>query len=134
MARKRRNKNLNIWQFMLTIIVLVCILIYGYTSQDSEHAKLEDENNLNIQNVIFDLSTIPEYSGSPYVEINNNIPYFTEDDYTIEPFEKYSDLDNLGRSKVAYANICKEIMPSKDSERGEIGGIKPSGWVQKRFN
>ena len=30
------------------------------------------------QNVTFDLSSIPEYSSSPYVEINNNIPYFEE--------------------------------------------------------
>ena len=27
---------------------------------------------------------------------------------------------------MAYANICKELMPTE--ERGEIGGIKPSGW------
>lgn len=43
--------------------------------------------------------------------INNNIPDFSEEDYTTECFEIYSELDSLGRCGVAYANICKEIMP-----------------------
>ena len=38
----------------------------------------------------FDLSSIPEYNGSPYVAVNDNNPYFTESDYTIESFEKYA--------------------------------------------
>ena len=44
-------------------------------------------------------------------------------------FEIYSDLDSLGRCGVAYANICKELMPNE--ERGAIGHIKPSGWHTK---
>ena len=28
-------------------------------------------------------------------------------------FENYSDLDSLGRCGVAYANICKDIMPTE---------------------
>ena len=60
---------------------------------------------------------IPEYAGSPYVELNNNIPDFQESEYTTEVFEQYSDLDALGRCQAAYANICQEIMPTQ--ERGE---------------
>ena len=59
------------------------------------------------------------------IEINNNTPYFTEEDYKTEAFEKYSELDNLGRCGVAYANICKEIMPTE--ERGNISEIEPTG-------
>ena len=134
MGRKRKNKKPNIWQCTFAVIIIICISIYGYINQNATHENLVSDYNLNNQNTIFDLSTIPEYTSSPYVEINNNIPYFIEEDYTTDPYEKYSELDILGRSGIAYANICKEIMPSKDTEREEIGSIKPTGWVQKRYD
>ena len=49
-----------------------------------------------------------------------------------EAFENYSDLDFLGRCGVAYANICKELMPTE--ERGEIGMVKPSGWHTVKYS
>ena len=79
----------------------------------------------------FDLSSIPEYNGSPYVAVNDNNPYFTESDYTTESFEKYASLDSLGRCGVAYANIGIDIMPTEP--RGNIGSIKPSGWHSIRY-
>ena len=30
------------------------------------------------QQAAIDLSSLPEYSGQAYVELNNNVPYFTE--------------------------------------------------------
>jgi len=38
----------------------------------------------------------------------------------------------FGRCGVAYANICKEIMPTE--ERGVIGMVKPSGWHTVKYN
>lgn len=78
------------------------------------------------------LDTIPEYSGSPYVEINGNIPDFRESDYSTEVFESYSELDSLGRCGVCFANIGIELMPTE--ERGEIGQIKPSGWQLAKYD
>lgn len=72
------------------------------------------------------LEDIPAYSGSPYVVLQDNMPNFDQEDFTIQPFEQYSPLDSLGRCGVAYANICLELMPTEP--RGEIGQIKPSGW------
>ena len=60
-----------------------------------------------------DLTQIPECTGSPYTVINNNEPEFETDDFTTEAFEDYSELDDLGRCGVAYANICQEIMPTE---------------------
>ena len=40
---------------------------------------------------------IPSYTGSPYTQINDNVPDFPLDDYMTEAFETYSDLDELGR-------------------------------------
>ena len=57
-----------------------------------------------------------------------------ESEYITKPFEKYSELDSLGRCGVAYVNICKEIMPAEGEKRGDISSIKPSGWRQKKYN
>ena len=67
-----------------------------------------------------------------YDVVNNNIPYFTEEEKsTLEEFESYSDLDELGRCGTAYANICKNLMPTE--KRGDIGHIKPSGWHTVKY-
>ncbi len=80
-----------------------------------------------------DLSSIPEFSGEPYIEINGNIPFFNEDDKNnTDAFETYSDLDSFGRCGVAYANVCKELLPTE--ERGEIGDVRPSGWHTVKYN
>ena len=70
------------------------------------------------------LGEVPAYSGSPYIEINGNVPDFTEEDLTLEPFEYYSELDGLERCGAAYANICQELMPTE--KREDIGRIKPT--------
>jgi len=78
-----------------------------------------------------DLKDIPKYTGDPYVEINDNIPFFTEDDLTTESFEYYSPLDSLKRCSVCVANIGTDIMPTE--ERGSIGSVKPSGWKTVKY-
>lgn len=78
------------------------------------------------------LDAIPAYDGKAYVAVNNNEPFFTDSDMTTTAFENYSDLDSLGRCGVAYANICKDIMPTE--ERGKIGMIKPSGWHTVKYD
>lgn len=66
------------------------------------------------------------YAGQPYIAVNGNIPYFSEEDLTAQSFESYSELDALGRCGTAYASIGLELMPTE--ERGNIGQLKPSGW------
>lgn len=76
---------------------------------------------------------LPTYTGSPYEVINGNEPFFSEDDrIRTDAFESYSELDELGRCGVAYANICKELQPTE--ERGSIGHVKPSGWETANYN
>lgn len=74
----------------------------------------------------------PAYSGKAYAVINGNTPFFTGEEITLEAFEHYSPLDALGRCGITFANICKELMPTKDRE--SIGHIKPTGWVQNRYD
>lgn len=112
MPKKRKNNNI---QTIIGIIFTIVLVIAGYFSFDNE--KNINEVNTNTEQVksisSFDISSIPDYTNEPYVIINNNIPEFTENDYTLNPFENYSELDSLGRCGVAFANICKEIMPKK---------------------
>ncbi len=117
---------------ILGLIIIILGLIITYYSPKIEN----NEKNNNIQTTIssFDLSSIPEYTDNPYVYINNNIPNFREEEYTTKSFEKYSKLDDLGRCGVAYANICKEIMPKKDEKRESISEIKPSGWKNVKYD
>ena len=75
--------------------------------------------------------SIPSYTGQTYVELNGNKPYFTDEEKTTDIFENYPELDSLGRCGQAYANICKELMPTE--ERGNIGMIKPSGWHTVKY-
>ena len=79
-------------------------------------------------------STIPAYTGSPYVTLNNNIPVFSDAELTTTAYESYSDLDSLGRCGTAIASCGKEIMPADGEERGSISSIKPSGWVQATYD
>lgn len=82
--------------------------------------------------VSYSIEDLPEYSGNSYVYINDNVPFFDEKYKNNNSFEKYSNLDFLGRSGSAFANIGIDLMPSE--ERGSIGMIKPSGWNQKKYN
>lgn len=77
---------------------------------------------------------VPVFDGSAaYFVFNNNVPNFPASELVrTDPFEMYSELDALGRCGVAYANICKELMPT--TERGEIGMVKPSGWHTVKYN
>lgn len=81
----------------------------------------------------FDLSTVPEYSGAAIHIVNNNKPFFTETELTTESFESYSELDELGRTGVAFACLSKDTMPAEGEERGEIGMIKPAGWHTVKY-
>ena len=80
----------------------------------------------------FDLPQIPEFAGKAYVTINDNNPYFSDDEITNQSFETYSPLDELGRCGAAFACIGQDLMPTED--RGSIGQIKPSGWHLVKYD
>lgn len=86
--------------------------------------------NVAAENITID--EIPEYSGTPYVEINNNVPEFSEEELVTESYEYYSELDDLDRCGVTEACINQEIMPTE--ERGKIGMVKPSGWHTVKYD
>lgn len=107
------------------------------TEASKDKAQEETETNKakkkKISAVTYSLDNVPAFSGTPYYEINNNVPFFTEREKTnTNAFESYGKLDELGRCQTAYANVCKEVMPTE--ERGEIGYVKPSGWQTIKYD
>ena len=133
MSKKRRKVSKNkLKKFLVSIIILILILVIDYFYPDFISSLFNED--LMQKEVSYNLNDIPKYSDSPYVVINDNIPDFNDSDYNTDGFEKYSKLDILGRCGVAYANICKETMPPKGDERGDISSVKPTGLKQKKYN
>ena len=92
-----------------------------------------DKTENKSEDSIVDLSDLPEYSDKAFIELNENVPAFTEEEKkSTEAFERYSELDKLGRCGVAFANICQELMPTE--ERGDIGDVRPSGWHTVKYS
>lgn len=126
-------------RYLIGSILLSLSFILGACSQSAGSQQTEVNTELsgekdtgNPEQSSFDLSQVPAYSGEPYVVVNNNIPFFKDSDLTTEAFEKYSDLDSLGRCGAAYANVCQEIMPTE--KRGAIGMVKPTGWQTVKYD
>lgn len=124
---------------LLTVLIAVLLTFSGCSLDEFEVSINEliaiissEQETSEVAYEIIDLNNLPDYSGDPYVIINDNIPYFDESEYTEESFETYSELDELGRCGVAYANIGTDIMPTE--ERGSIGQIKPSGWHTVKYD
>ncbi len=69
-----------------------------------------------------------------FVEVNDNIPTFSAEELTTTGYEYYSELDSLGRCGVVIASLGTETMPKEDEERGSISSVKPSGWVQAKYD
>lgn len=80
----------------------------------------------------YTLEEIPEYTGEPYVVLEENIPDFDLDGFENESYEYYSELDMYGRCGEAEANIGVDLMPTE--ERGSIGQVKPSGWHTVKYD
>lgn len=110
----------------LKIIIVILLCAGGwYTWQlyQADQAQLEQ---------VYELENLPDYSGQPVVEINGGRPAFAPEELKAEFFERYSELDRLGRCGPALACVDRAHMP--DGEREEIDTVKPSGWKGGKYD
>ena len=98
----------------------------GQAISSSEHAVISPFSEG------FSLDDIPPYSGEAYTFINDNVPFFSDEYMQAEPYESFSELDELGRCGPAMAMLHESLMPS--GERGDISEIKPTGWRQNFYD
>ena len=114
---------------LIIINLILVVTLSGCSTAESEPA---GTNNTNDKTQLI-TENIPDYTDKIYVEVNGNKAEFSDEDKKrTDAFEQYTDLDELGRCGVAYANICKELMPTE--KRGSIGMIKPSGWQLAKYD
>ena len=127
--KKRKSKG------YIAVISLLLALALGvvYNFEGIEN-KLSDSTFDNTSEVVNNIGVldIPDYSGYNYIVLNNNEPEFDETVDTSKSFEKYSELDSLGRAQVAFSNIGKDLMPTE--KRDSIGMIKPTGWHTVKYD
>lgn len=128
MARRKSSKNFERKVIYIIILLLFSIATYYFTNNQTHNNSARNE----IIQTTSDLSDIPEYSGTPYIIINNNEPLFTKEDENIDPVEQYGDLDYLGRCTKAFAKVGTDTMPTK--ERESISNVKPSGWKSVKYD
>ena len=115
-----------------TFIISALLSLFIFKYQPGSPIVTETYSTGSDRAETFSLDSVPAYSQKPYAVINNNIPYFTEADYTTESYEYYSKLDSLGRCGVCIASIGRDLMPSE--ERGPIGKVRPSGWHTIKYD
>lgn len=65
------------------------------------------------------------------MEINRNVPSFSDEKSAGPAYEFYSELDSLGLLWLCRTKITPELMP--DEERGAIGMVKPTGWHTVKY-
>ena len=121
----KRSKSL-----VFSIIAFLLVSLITYYKDDIN--KMINKSFGYDYSVSYKLSEIPDYSGKEYVYIDENVPNFSEKDINTKSFEKYSELDYLGRCGSASANISKDLMPTTDREG--IGMVKPSGWKTIKYD
>lgn len=86
----------------------------------------------SVKQEYFDYSKVPAYSGNEYVKINENVPFFKDNEKVTDSYETYGAFDSLGRCTAAVACIGRDIMP--DGPRGSNPSFQPTGWVQAQYS
>lgn len=130
------------------LLLLIVLLVFALSGCEAQDLLLTENTNSGSNRAAADTMTesriteqvptaasalaVPEFSGEPYVVIHDNQPDFTEEEKTTESYERYSDLDSLGRCGVAEANIGQDLMPTE--KRGAIGQVKPTGWHTVKYD
>lgn len=100
------------------------------------HSDVADQDSDYIISEMFASESIPEYSGTLAVVLNDNRPFFLDEPdemyETTVSYEYYYPLDELGRCTRAEANLGIDLMPTES--RGDISNVKPSGWWNKPYD
>lgn len=123
-------------RFIWGVLFVFVLLIVGCSDesfQTETYIAKDEETKVSLDNLAFDYEAIPKYDGHPYIEINDNIPFFTEEELTTESFEDYGELDHLGRCTASSACLSIDTMPTEEDKRGNIGNIKPTGWFSTKY-
>lgn len=110
--------------FIFTFTIVLALFLYYNQSRNTP-------DNVSTTKTVLDINNLPKYNGNPYVALNDNNPDFSKDELIANSYEKYADLDFLGRCGVANAVIGRDLMPT--TKRESISSVKPSGWKSVKY-
>lgn len=100
--------------------------------EESKQKELDEKNPNKSGKTVASKKPVEVPSGSEVVIINDNIPYFSNEDITsVEAYHENGELDSKGRVTTANAVLGVEIMPAE--ERGDISDHEPTGWMQRQY-
>ena len=135
-----RQTLLRIRALILAAAMLVSMTGCGSTNNKKEES-MKAPTTVELQNrpqkgsmSAVTLADIPAYAGEPYAVINDNSPFFTEEEIAkaTTSWEKYGNMDRLGRCSMCWASVGKDLIPT--GKRGSIGSIKPTGWHTVKYD
>ena len=128
-AEKRKKVLTAIGIILIVLFVITAVVLFVINRPG---VKLSRNNEFGSESIAASgVNIIPDYYGEDYVVLNEGVPSFNEWDLENIAGEHFTQLDRLGRCGTAYAMLDRSMMPTE--ERGEIGQIKPSGWVQAKY-
>lgn len=113
---KRSKKSRQIEKIVALIVFIVCAIIsvfYGDEIFENDEQTVGTSQSATYLTI----DDIPEYSGKPWVSINNNVPYFEESEYKTEPFENYSKQDELGRCR---SRLCECLQGNNANRKKKV--------------
>lgn len=140
MANKRKKTGPKSVKALFSLLLLLVLFTATAGNVDLSRVDLDDLSTLveafEPKNTTADypqLSALPDYNGEEVVTLNDNQPFFTKEDLSLEngAWQSFANLDNRNRVGQANAMLHKKMMPKK--ERGDISQVYPSGWKQKKI-
>ena len=130
---RKKSKRKRLWILLLVFLCIAAtVAVWNlWEKDDLGHWPWEDTAIRSGSIADSSPEKIPAYNGDSVIELNGGKPCFSAEDLLTITGENYSELDRLGRCGTAVVMLDKTMMPVE--QRGAIGNIKPTGWVQKKY-
>lgn len=125
-----RNKRL--YSSVISLILALAFIFGAFSCTPANEESYDGYPEITLTQADGGVVTIPGFSGKEYYILSGNKPLFTESELVTESYETYGALDSLGRCTKTVACIGRDLMPTE--EREEIDSVKPSGWIQAKYD
>ena len=151
MRRRRNTSKLGgLLAFVAILVIVMAVMKVNQTSKGTEKPFMTESDVIKIAGNIEGFNDViteaekeespdPATSDAPKSDVlmqearEPGLPFTkSEIEKGKKSFITLSELDDLGRCGTAMMSFTEADMPT--SERGEIGNIKPSGWVQAKYD
>ena len=133
MSRKLSKTADRRWHIRLALMILAVAAVFGVLrlQQYLQEQREEGQEAADYPGYLEKLS-FPEYSGKPYVEMNDGLTFFDTKDQSTDAYQIFGELDRLGRCTYAEACLGPELLPTADRE--EISSVIPTGWQYTQYD